>query len=343
MSPASADFTTFHFTTDGVPPADRFPTWYNVFDRSVTRRLLSPLSGYNPCHAKMTVWTFGPGERRSQPEGACVQRVFVSGGVMAQRTPALLGDGNDDIILHFHKTGHRVVSQLGREAVVDSTSGLLTSNADVSAIRMPELADFYSVAVPRKLMTTMVPNLEDAFVRPLPPRTGVLSLLTRYLEILDDDRAIGTPELRRAICRHIHDLCALAIGATRDAAEIARGRGLRAARLRAIKADIARNLGWDDLSAASIALRQRITPRYIHKLFEGEGTTFSHYVLGQRLSHVYRLLTDPRHDDRAIAALAFEAGFGDLSTFNRRFRRHFGATPSDVRATAQSERTDSDC
>jgi AraC-like DNA-binding protein len=29
-----------------------------------------------------------------------------------------------------------------------------------------------------------------------------------------------------------------------------------------------------------------------------------------------------------------DAGFGDLSTFNREFRRRYGATPSDVRAAA---------
>jgi hypothetical protein len=33
----------------------------------------------------------------------------------------------------------------------------------------------------------------------------------------------------------VHDLTALALGASRDAAEIAKGRGLRAARLNAIK------------------------------------------------------------------------------------------------------------
>jgi AraC-like DNA-binding protein len=34
---------------------------------------------------------------------------------------------------------------------------------------------------------------------------------------------------------------------------------------------------------------------------------------------------------RSIAEIAYAAGFGDLSTFNHAFRRHFGCTPSDVR------------
>jgi AraC-like DNA-binding protein len=32
---------------------------------------------------------------------------------------------------------------------------------------------------------------------------------------------------------------------------------------------------------------------------------------------------------RSYRTIAYDVGFGDLSTFNREFRRHFGATPSD--------------
>src|SRR6201999_680604 len=109
--------------------------------------------------------------------------------------------------------------------------------------------------------------------------------------------------------------------------------GIRAARLHAIKADIARNFTDGDVSAGALALRHRVTARYIHKLFEREGTTLSKFVLGQRLSPADRLLTDPRSAVRTMGALASAAGFGALSSFNPAFRRHSGATPSDVRAS----------
>ena len=38
-----------------------------------------------------------------------------------------------------------------------------------------------------------------------------------------------------------------------------------------------------------------------------------------------------------ISAVAFDAGFGDLSYFNRTFRRRYDAAPSDVRARALRE------
>jgi AraC-like DNA-binding protein len=129
----------------------------------------------------------------------------------------------------------------------------------------------------------------------------------------------------------VHDLIAMALGATRDAAAVANGRGMRAARLKAVKADIAANLTAGDLSVIAVALRQRVTPRYIHMLFDSEGTTFSQLVLAERLARAHRLLLDTRHPQQSIAAIAYASGFGDLSYFNHAFRRRYGATPSEVR------------
>ncbi|MGH9905346.1 MAG: helix-turn-helix transcriptional regulator [Pyrinomonadaceae bacterium] len=130
---------------------------------------------------------------------------------------------------------------------------------------------------------------------------------------------------------YIHDLMAVALGATRDGAVIAAGRGVRAARLRAIKAHVMENLGSLELTVTGVALRQRVTPRYIHMLFQTEGITFSKFVLGQRLMRAHHMLSDPRFAGLGISAIAFAAGFGDLSYFNRTFRRRFGATPSELR------------
>src|ERR1700686_3502651 len=102
--------------------------------------------------------------------------------------------------------------------------------------------------------------------------------------------------------------------------------------------DISAHLGDGDLSGAEVARRQRVTPRYIHKLFEIEGLTFSSYLLGQRLSRAHRTLSDPRLSDRNISSVAFDVGFGDLSYFNRAFRRCYAATPTEIRHSAM--RTD---
>jgi AraC-like DNA-binding protein len=130
---------------------------------------------------------------------------------------------------------------------------------------------------------------------------------------------------------------AVAAGATRDAEEAARDRGLQAARLYAIKTDIARNLDGD-LGIAALAARNHCTPRLVQRLFESEGTTLTEYVLNQRLARAHRMLTDPRLAKEKISAVALDSGFGDLSYFNRAFRRLYGETPSRVRAGAGNQR-----
>jgi len=126
---------------------------------------------------------------------------------------------------------------------------------------------------------------------------------------------------------------ALAVETTRDAAETAEAHGLRAARLHAIKQDIARNIEQPDLSVATLAARHGCTPRFIQRLFEGEATTFTDYVLAQRLVRAYRMLTDPRRAGEKISSIAFDAGFADVSYFNRVFRQYYGEAPSGIRAS----------
>jgi len=52
------------------------------------------------------------------------------------------------------------------------------------------------------------------------------------------------------------------------------------------------------------------------------------------VSRAYRILSDPRLADRNISSVAFDVGFGDLSYFNRAFRRCYAATPTEIRQSA---------
>jgi len=125
--------------------------------------------------------------------------------------------------------------------------------------------------------------------------------------------------------------------APRGPAKVLPRRGARSARLLAIKSDIAENAGSATLSINDVAARHGVSTRHIRRLFEGTGTTFSAYAREQRLLMASRMLSDPRHHQRPIGAIAFDSGFGDLSYFNRVFRQRFGATPTEIRAAAREK------
>jgi AraC-like DNA-binding protein len=102
----------------------------------------------------------------------------------------------------------------------------------------------------------------------------------------------------------------------------------------AIRADVLRfaaaNLGDPGLSVASICRRFAISPRLLHRLFEGQEQTFARTVCTMRLERCARLLADPL-DRSTITDIALRHGFTDSASFSRAFRRNFGIAPRDMR------------
>jgi AraC-like DNA-binding protein len=245
---------------------------------------------------------------------------------------------NDDPVLVVVTQGSGSVTQEGRQATIENGQAVLTTNGAAGVFIGHRPSFVHNFRLDRTMLASRLVDLGGALIRQIPKDNAALRLLMGYAQVLNDDVALTTPELRRAVTTHVHDLAALALGATRDATEIANIRGVRAARLHAIKEEIVGNLSRRNLSADTIAASHGISPGYVRKLFEADGTTVSDFVLSQRLAQVHRRLADPRFVARKISAIAFESGFGDLSYFNNAFRRRYGMTPSDVRNAARRQR-----
>ena len=188
----------------------------------------------------------------------------------------------------------------------------------------------FSLQVPHSILAPLVVDIDDTAMRLIPQHADALKLLRSYVGILLGENGLETPGLRHLVAHHIHGLIALTLGASRDVAD----HGVRAARIRAAKNYIIENSKRGDISIGLVAARLGVTPRYLQRIFEAEGTTFSSFLLNQRLSDVYRMLSEPQFNRQAVGTLAYDAGFGDLSYFNRCFRKLYGLTPKDWRETA---------
>jgi AraC-like DNA-binding protein len=325
---------TFRFSTAGMPVATRAPAVrdLHLHERTILSAKLEPIEPLEPLpdcplHVDLT--------KRTLP-GLAVVSGTLSGLRHAIRPS---GTAADDLLLGINVRGCSTARQRDRDLILrDGDALFATRGVTGFTITRPTPVRFIGCRVPREAVAPLVGRLDDTPMRLVPNRTETLTLLVTYASTIADAMPLATPELQRLAVTHMHDLIAATIGATRDGRAIAEGRGIAAARLRAIMADVSANFGDGDLSVAEIARRHRVTPRYIHKLFENEGLTFSAFVLGQRLSRAHRLLSDPRFADRNISSVAFDVGFGDLSYFNRAFRRRYSATPTDIRQSAM--RTD---
>jgi len=320
MTATMGPTASFRLMTDMVPERDRVEVMREIYGRTVLKVDLDPLG---PTHVDMKVRAL-PG--LGIATGTCSEfRVHHS-------TPLI---DSDDLILRVALEGASVMKHRGREEPVGNGQALMMSGEEVGLnVIQPGGLRFVNVSFSLKQLSPLIGDPAAALMQPLPTGGGAMRLLLDYVQSIQDAGDVLTPEAWHLATTHIFDLVALAMGATRDAAEIARGRGVRVARLRAIKADILAHGGHGELSAEDIASRHRLSTRYIRKLFESEGTSLSDFMLCQRLLRAHRMLGDRRHAGRSITAIAFEAGFNDLSYFNRAFRRRYDATPSDVRAAA---------
>jgi AraC family transcriptional regulator len=86
-------------------------------------------------------------------------------------------------------------------------------------------------------------------------------------------------------------------------------------------------------SLAALAREAGLSPYHFLRVFrQVVGMTPHQYVLRTRM---HRAAVRLRLSDDPVSAIAFDAGFNDLSTFNRRFRRIMGANPTAYRARRQ--------
>jgi AraC-like DNA-binding protein len=254
-------------------------------------------------------------------------------GVRREAIPTKVGqEGGAALYLCLTLAGTSIMSRRARKiALSDGDAVLMTGEEPSWTLVSPSPVSIAGIRLQRSALAPLVPNLDDAVMRKIPRDTGVLRLLRKYLEVVADDEALAAPASQRIIVNHFYDLAALAVGATSDRGTPAENPSVRAARLAAIKVDIVANLDDGNLNVGTVAARNGITVRYLHKLFESEGVTYSEFVLGQRLGRAHAVLRNPLHAHRGVSKIAFELGFNDLSYFNRTFRRRYNVTPMEVR------------
>jgi AraC-like DNA-binding protein len=318
---------SFRFSTDGLPEAERAKAVRELYERTTLPGKIEPLEPLPDCSVRADIAKWGL-------PGLGIMSGTLCGLRQVARPRGAAAGNHDDLLLAVNLRGCSIAHQDDLELRLESGDAMLaTRGTNGFAIIRPTPVRFLGFRVPRDAIAPLVGRIDDDPIRIVPRGTEALNLLVAYAGAIANGQPLQTPEAQRLAVTHIHDLIAATIAAMRGGRAIIKGRGIAAARLRAIIADITVNLGDCDLSIASVAQRQRVTPRYVHKLFESEGLAFSTFVLRRRLARAHRILCDLRLVDRSISSVAFEVGFGDLSYFNRTFRRRYGATPSDVRRT----------
>ena len=269
---------------------------------SLTARVLASGSGWS---VSDVICTSGPRDRPYEEWHQTVSIAAVTAGTFQYRTAsgrAVLAPGG--VVLgnagacfecgHEHSTGDRCLAFSFTPAVLEAVVA----------------------AVPgARRMAFAVPHL--------PPLPELMPLLAAAEAAREAEDAAGLEELAVRLAGAV--AATLADGPRPTAAPSRRDERRVSDALRRIEAE-----AHEPLALADLAREAGMSPYHFLRTFrQVAGMTPHQLVLRTRL---HRAAVRLRTSAEAISTIAFDAGFGDLSTFNRRFRRVMGCSPGAYRA-----------
>jgi AraC-like DNA-binding protein len=155
----------------------------------------------------------------------------------------------------------------------------------------------------------------------------VSSLVVHMHEHLDD----YGPADRMRLSTALADLLTVGLAGRLDLRALVPRDSHRRVLLLRIRALIDQRLGDPDLTPGLIADAHHISVRYLHKLFETEGTTVAGWIRARRLERCRRDLLDPALQARPVHAIAGCWGLVDAQHFSRAFRAAYGMPPAEYR------------
>lgn len=186
------------------------------------------------------------------------------------------------------------------------------------------LAFHYAPRLVEEIAATTPGATRESFTLPVLLPSAALAPILAAIEAArdaEDDAAFEELALSLAVAV----FASLAGAAGRAAVTTARDERRVTAALRRIE-----TASDEPLALSALAKEAATSPFHFLRIFrEIVGLTPHQYVLRTRL---HRAALRLRRTKEPISAIALDAGFNDLSTFNRRFRRVMGASPSAYRA-----------
>jgi len=160
---------------------------------------------------------------------------------------------------------------------------------------------------------------------------GMVTVLARLLESLAQTlETLSEPEWV-AIHQSLAELLMALMRQPPDGISDTGSTNRQAALLNRICEAIERRLDDPDLSPARVAQAEGISERYLQKLFESTGDSFTHYLRQRRLHRTSVELANPSNAGQSISEIAYRCGFNDAAHFSKAFRERFGLSPRAFR------------
>jgi AraC-like DNA-binding protein len=309
------------FSTDALPPGDRFDAWRETFALTLAR-----VDVDTPDRAAFRA------SARVHPLGELRLIDFDLGPMTLMRTRELLRDGDDGFSLVICCGGSfRTVGPGGEGVVIRQGAATLVPHSIAGGTVSDRASRDISLLIPRKALGQALRDPDRAAAMPAAGGQAALRLMVRYVEHLKGVAEQTPPSLWPLVEGHILDLLARAYDPSGEWARSNANGGVRAALRQQLVEEMAERFVDPAISPAVFAGLLGISSRQVHLLLEETGRTYSEHIREYRLQAARRMLESPRYLGRRVIDVALAAGFSDLSYFNRRFRARFGDAPQAFR------------
>ena len=160
----------------------------------------------------------------------------------------------------------------------------------------------------------------------VPGRLGIGHVLSHLLmSVSDSFDSLGADDLR-PIDIAVTELLTTCLAAAATAAT-----SPQAAILHRVCQEMEARLGDPSLSPAQLARDTGLSERYVQKLFEIGGESFTLYLRRRRLERCRADFENPQRNHLSITDICFHWGFNDAAHFSRSFRAQFAMSPRECR------------
>jgi AraC-like DNA-binding protein len=306
--------------TRAVPPAERFECWHEAaskifFPLQIERGRAEPFFGRVLGHRLGPIQAF----RVTGDPNTCI------------RTPRGIREGDpEELQLHLVRRGLCRVSQQDRASAL--VPGDLTTQ-DTSRPYTIDIDEPFELIVfnfPKYLLGPHADHIRARTAMRIAGDSGLAArvgpFLTGLLDGLDEGSIAESDALTDSMVGLLRSLFSSGRPAVpSDPAALL---------LRRIHDHIEQHLADPGLGPEQIAGAHFISVRYLHKLFQREGTSVSRFVQQRRLERCRRDLGDPTLAGHTIESICSAWGLTNPDHFSRVFRATYGCPPREWRARA---------
>lgn len=318
--------SVFRWSTDEVPPGQRFDYYADALSSSQTPM---SLSSENPSSfmAKMELAELGALSLMRQ----------IGSGNRATR-------GARDIARSTERSFHLLVNlaspwtleHVGRTRLRPGDA-ILADSAFGYDLDLPSAYDVVHIKLSETWLRQWLPAPGVLVGRSIPFDSGWGRALTSFVAELSPKLVSESVLPAAVVSQHVGALLSIiADEASRSGERPTLGqKGLRPQIIESIAQRCSEGL----LTAESVAMPLGISTRTLHRSLAAVGLTFGAALISARAQLAMRMIESPLHRRLTLAEIGRRAGFLDASHFTRVIRAREGQTPSELRRSLASSRS----